>query len=492
MTRRNFLGTASGAATAPALLGQAGKKRNLVFILVDDHRFDFIGALGHPWLKGHTPNLDKMLARGVHFRNGFVTSSLCSPSRASILTGQYMHAHRVFDNFSPLDQKLATFPRLLQQQGYKTGFLGKWHMGGDSDAPQPGFDQWISFRGQGEYYNPTINRNGVSEKINGYMGDVLTGEARRFIRDNASRPFCLYLSHKAVHYPFQPPKQHANLWAGLAAPKPASMPYKEEFYQQLPEWVKRRRYSRHGVDGLFGHTANFDDAYRGYCQCLKSIDDSVGEVMSELEERGLANDTLVVYMGDNGYMWGEHGLVDKRAMYEPSIRVPFIAQCPDLTGPRTVEAMALNLDIAPTFLEAAGLAAPPAIHGRSLLPLLRGATPADWRREFIYEYEWEQDYPNTPTITGLRTDRHSLMLTQGMWDISELYDLEKDPDQMKNLVADVRVLSHQRGRMSSNIPDAERRQLVDGLQARLARLLADTGGDPRRAGKWEESFRFAL
>jgi len=170
-------------------------------------------------------------------------------------------------------------------------------------------------------------------------------------------------------------------------------------------------------------------------------------------------------------------------MCEPSIRVPFIAQCLDLTGSRSVDAMALNLDLAPTFLEAAGLAAPPAMHGRSLLPLLRGATSADWRREFIYEYEWEQDYPNTPTITGLRTARYSLMLTQSVWDISELYDLERDPDQMKNLVADIRIPPHQRGRMSSNIPDAERRQLVDGLQSRLAKLLAGTGGDPRRAGK---------
>ena len=492
MTRRKFVG-ATAAAAAPLPLPAQSRRRNIVFILTDDHRHDFIGALGHPWLQGHTPHIDRLLTRGAHFRNGFVTSSLCSPSRASILTGLYMHAHRVTDNFSPLSQSLVTFPQLLKQNGYRTGFLGKWHMGGDSDAPQPGFDHWVSFRGQGEYTDPTINRNGVSSKVQGYMGDVLTAEARRFIRDNASRPFCLYLSHKAVHYPFQPPRRHANLWPGMAAPKPASMPYKEEFYQQLPEWVKRRRYSRHGVDGLFGHTSNFDDAYRGYCQCLKSVDDSVGEVMTELEERGLANDTLVVYMGDNGYLWGEHGLVDKRAMYEPSMRVPLIAHCPDLTGARTVDAMALNLDIAPTFMEAAGVRVPAGLHGRSLLPLLRGgnATPSDWRRDFIYEYEWEQDYPYTPTITGLRTERHSLMMPQGVWDIAELYDVRTDPEQMRNLVADVRI-THQRGRLSSNIADPERKKLVDGLQDRLATLLTETGGDPRRSGKGSENDKFAL
>lgn len=495
LTRRGFL-TSSTAAATPALLGQQqqrARRRNIVFILTDDHRYDFIGALGHPWLKGHTPHLDRLIERGTTFRNAFVTSSLCSPSRASILTGLYMHAHKVFDNFSPLDPKLTTFPQLLKQNGYRTGFLGKWHMGGDSDAPQPGFDHWVSFRGQGEYNNPTINRNGRTAKVDGYMGDVLTAEARRFIRENAASPFCLYLSHKAVHYPFQPPKQHANLWSGLAAPKPASMPYKEEFYAQLPEWVKRRRYSRHGVDGLFGHTSNFDDAYRGYCQCLKSVDDSVGEVMAELEERGLANDTLVVYMGDNGYLWGEHGLVDKRAMYEPSMRVPLIAHCPDLgPGRRTVDAMALNLDLAPTFLEAAGVSGGVPFHGRSLMPVLRsGAAPADWRRDFIYEYEWEQDYPYTPTITGLRTERHSLMMTQGVWDIAELYDIEKDPEQMKNLVADVRI-SHQRGRLSMNVSGEERKKLVDSLQDRLAALLAATGGDPRRSGKGSENDKYAL
>jgi len=484
LSRRRLLGA------APALLLQRARPRNIVFILTDDHRYDFIGALGHPWLQGQTPHMDRLVDNGVHFRNAFVTSSLCSPSRASILTGQYMHAHRVFDNFSPLPAHLPTFPQLLQKAGYRTGFLGKWHMGGDSDERQPGFDEWLSFRGQGDYRNPQINHNGTRRQAGGYMTEILTAEARRFLQPRASRPFCLYLSHKAVHFPFQPPPRYASLFDGKPIPKPASMPFKDEFYQQLPEWVKRRRYSRHGVDGAFGHAASFDDAYRGYCQCLKSIDDSTGEVLAQLEESGLLNDTLVVYMGDNGFMWGEHGLVDKRAMYEPSIRVPLMVHCPDLSGPRKVDGMALNLDLASTFLDAASIPSPSTMHGRSLLPLLRGSVP-QWRKDFLYEYEWEQDYPYTPTITGLRTERYSLIQTQGLWDIAELYDLQNDPEQMKNLIADIRI-TYQRGRLSMNIPDPPRKQLIDTLQARLAELLSQTGGDPRRSGKGSAGDRFAL
>jgi N-acetylglucosamine-6-sulfatase len=487
MTRRSLL------ATAPAVLTQSmraqNRKRNVVFILTDDQRFDALGALGHPFLKGHTPHQDRLLRDGVHFRNAFVTSSLCSPSRASILTGLYMHAHKVFDNFSPLSQSHETFPRLLQQSGYQTAFLGKWHMGGDSDAPQPGFHRWLSFRGQGEYANPEINDDGRRRRASGYMTDLLTDESNRFIRDNASRPFCLYLSHKAIHAPFQPHPKHADLFAGMDVPKPASMTYRQEYYEHLPEWVKRRRYSRHGVDGMLGHSMSFDDAYRNYCRSLLAVDDSVGAVLHQLEESRLLNDTLVIYMGDNGYMWGEHGLIDKRAMYEESIRVPLVAHCPDLTGPRVAEGMALNIDIGPTLLDAAGVKPPAAMHGRSLLPLMQGK-PVEWRNDFVYEYEWEQDYPYTPTITGLRTAQHSFMQYQGVWDISELYDMKGDPQQMNNILRDVRIY-YQRGRISMNVPK-DRKPLVDQLQARLHEILTETGGDPRRSGKGSEGDQYAL
>jgi N-acetylglucosamine-6-sulfatase len=494
MLRRSFLRTAAGGlAAAPAIQTQPAR-RNLVFILSDDHRYDMVGALGHPWLAGHTPNMDRMVNQGVNFRNAFVTSSLCSPSRASILTGQYMHAHQVTDNFTQLSPKLPTFPRLLRQNGYRTGFFGKWHMGGDTDEPQPGFDHWLSFRGQGEYENPEMNRNGVRGRQQGNISDILTHEAGQFIRQNSSRPFCVYLSHKAVHSPFQPPARHANLFAGMTAPRPRTMWWKDEWYRQWPEWVRLRRVTRHGVDGMLDSDETFDVHYRRYCQCLIGIDESIGQIFHALEENRLLDDTLVVYMGDNGYMWGEHGLIDKRAMYEPSIRVPMFAYCPSLFGRsgRSVEGMALNLDIAPTLLEAAGVKPAPSMQGRSLLGLASGKPQEGWRRDFIYEYAWEQDFPYTPNIVGLRTETHSLMQYPGTWDIPELYDNRKDPEQITNLVAGARIGPRMRGRYVTHIKDPETKKTVQDMQRRLAQSLAATGGDPRLAGEENENNKFAL
>jgi N-acetylglucosamine-6-sulfatase len=483
VNRRTFLSTASAAFAQTG----APRVRNIVFILVDDHRYDALSCAGHPWLK--TPHLDRLAAGGAFFRNSFVTTSLCSPSRASILTGLYMHAHKVED----LDSKLPTFPALLQKQGYRTGFYGKWHMGGDSDAPRPGFDDWFSFPGQGQYEDPPVNDNGVRKVEKGNITDILTDRACRFIERNASstKPFCLYLSHKGVHFPFQPSPRHKALHATDPVPRPSTIWYNEERNAQKPEWVKRRRYTRHGVEGLFGQTISFEDAYRDYMRCLLAIDDSVGRVTASLESKGLLNDTLIVFMGDNGYMWGEHGLVDKRAMYEESMRVPMIVHCPSLfaTGQRPAE-MALNLDIAPTLLDAAGVRDIPKMHGRSLLPVLQGKA-SDWRKDFVYEYEWERDYPYTPTITGLRTEQHSFMLSQGLWDLDELYDIRKDPKQLQNLLSAVKI-GYKRGRMIEQITDPQLKQTVAGLQKRLAQLLRETGGDPRRAGEAIEGYSNAL
>jgi N-acetylglucosamine-6-sulfatase len=304
----------------------------------------------------------------------------------------------------------------------------------------------------------------------------------------------MYLSHKAVHSPFQPPERHAGLFAGLAVPRPRTMLYKEEFYRQWPEWVRRRRPTRHGVDGMLDSDEPFDVHYRRYAQCLVAIDESAGRILELLERRRLLDDTLVVYMGDNGYMWGEHGLIDKRAMYESSIRVPLLAHCPGLFGTngRKVDAMALNLDIGPTFLDAAGIKPPASMQGRSLLPTAAGTTPSDWRREFLYEYAWEQDFPYTPHIVGLRTSNHSLMHYPGTWDIPELYDNEKDPEQINNLLADARIGLRMRGRYAHHIRNPETRKLVEGLQNRMARLLEHTGGDPRLAGEIGPDDRLAF
>ncbi len=221
MDRRTFLaGTAAASfATAQQQQQRTRGNRNIVFILSDDHRFDFFGAMGHPWLKGKTPNMDRMAATGAHFRNAFVTTSLCSPSRASILTSQYVFRHGVLNNSTPLPTELATFPALLKKNGYRTAFIGKWHMGGD-DQPQAGYDHWLSFRGQGEYLNPQVNRNGERLRLQGHVTDLLTKEAITFIRSAKDQPFCLYLSHKSVHGPFEPSAKHKNEFRDLESPYP--------------------------------------------------------------------------------------------------------------------------------------------------------------------------------------------------------------------------------------------------------------------------------
>jgi N-acetylglucosamine-6-sulfatase len=429
-----------------------------------------------------TPHLDRLAGSGVLFENAFVTTSLCSPSRASILTGQYVHAHGVTDNITPLPAGLPTFPQVLQRNGYRTALIGKWHMGGDSDEPRPGFDRWVSFRGQGRYYDPVLNKDGKRAEVKGYVTDLLTEEALRFIDDNVSRPFLLYLGHKGVHSEFQPAPRHRELYSNVAIPKPVTMADTEETYRGKPDWVRRQRNSWHGVDGMYNHQTNFEQFYRDYCRTLAAVDDSVGRVMDGLERKGLLNDTLFVYMGDNGFQFGEHGLIDKRTMYEASIRVPMIAHCPDLfAGGQSVAGMALNLDIGPTMLDAAG--APPlaAAHGRSLLPLVRGE--GNWRTEFLYEYFWERDFPQTPTVLGLRTDRYSFMQYHGVWDVDELYDIRADPDQRKNLLADVRVRTES-GRNYQRIGNPELKALVTDLQNRMHAILAATDG--RREPTWSE------
>lgn len=470
-TRRALLKAAAGIA-APAIAQPA--KRNLVFILSDDHSFNTMGCAGHPWLK--TPAMDRMARDGVHFQNAFVTTALCSPSRASVLTGRYVHSHGVTDNITPFAKGAVTFPELLQQNGYRTAFMGKWHMGGDSDAPQPGFDRWLSFRGQGVYTNPTLNSDGERRKVNGYLTDLLTDEAERFIDANRSRPFCLYLSQKAVHGFCEPAPRHRDLYRTEPIPYPKSMADIDENYRGKPAWVRQQRNTWHGVDGMYNGKVTFDDNYRDYCRTLMSLDESIGRVLDTLDRRSLLNDTLVVYMGDNGFQFGEHGLIDKRTMYEPSIRVPMLAHCPDLfAGGRREKGLALNLDIAPTLLDAAGLQEPAAMHGRSLLQVLRNAP--DWRSDFVYEYFWERDFPQTPTVVGLRTNRYSYMNYHGVADLNELYDVQADPDQMNNLLAGVK-LGTSSGSVFAQIRDPELKKLTGDLQNRINQILATTGGRP--------------
>lgn len=471
MTRKDFLRTVSAAGVAAPAIAQKAR-RNMVIILSDDHSFNTMGCAGHPWLK--TPGMDRMASGGALFKNSFVTTALCSPSRASIMTGQYGHAHGVLDNSTPFAKNAVVFPDLLRRHGYKTAFMGKWHMGNEGERPQAGFERWISFRGQGVYNDPVLSYDGKQEKRSGYLTDILTQEAVKFIGEKRSDPFCLFLSHKAVHGFCDPAPRHRDLYATQPIPYPKSMANTEENYRGKPDWVRRQRNSWHGVDGMYNQRISFDKNYRDYCKTLMAMDDSIGQVLSTLEDHSLLQSTLVVYLSDNGFQFGEHGLIDKRTMYESSMRIPMLAHCPDLfEANQRVQGMALNLDIAPTMLEAAGLSPSPAMHGRSLLPLLRGTT--EWRKDFLYEYFWERAYPQTPSILGLRTDRHSYMNYHGVWDRDELYDIQADPDQMNNLLADA-VIRNQGGPVAAQIKDSATRSLVQNFQTRIDQIMRETGG----------------
>jgi N-acetylglucosamine-6-sulfatase len=435
LTRRNFLKTsAAGLACALPAAQAASKPRNMIFILIDDMRFDSMSCMGHPFLK--TPHLDKMAEGGMLFEHAFVTTSLCSPSRASVLSGQYPHRHGVLDNSTELPESVPTFPVELQKAGYETAYVGKWHMGGESDRPRPGFDHWISFRGQGVYYDPVFNINGRREQQKGYITDLLTDYAEEYLRRPHSRPFFLYLGHKAVHAEFFPAERHKQAFRDVSFSHPSSMADTEENYRGKPQWVKRQRHSWHGVDYMYHDFTDFDQFILDYNRTMLAVDESVGRIMETLKELGLLESTLVMLMSDNGFLHGEHGLIDKRCMYEESIRVPLLAHCPDLVpaGKRNSRVV-LNIDLAPTFLEAAGLPVPSSVQGASMLPLLRGEDPP-WREAMLYTYFWEQAFPQTPTVFGVRTERHKYMRYHGIHDLNELYDLQNDPAEMHNLIDD--------------------------------------------------------
>lgn len=458
----------------------AQERPNIIFILADDHRHDFMGFTGA--VEGlETPNMDRIATNGAHFPNAFVTTALCSPSRASILTGKYAHSHTIVDNSAPIPAGTQFFPEILQANGYQTGFLGKWHMGDADDKPQPGFDYWLSFRGQGVYNNPTFNINGkqVKQPEGSYTSDLLTDYALEWLEGrNNEKPFFLYLSHKAVHAEFQPAKRHEGMHKNTPIVTPPSMyltataesPYFSDRekpittpvnYKDIPEWVRRQRFSWHGVDHMYHGQIRFDEFYKLYLETLMGVDESVGRVLDWVEKNGLKENTLIIYMGDNGFSFGEHGLIDKRHAYEESMKVPFLAQYPPMIKAGTVnQNIVMNIDLAPTFLELAGVpGSKPDIQGQSILPILKNPE-SSWRDKVFYEYYWEMAFPSTPTIFAVRTDRYKYIFNQGVWDINELYDLEKDPYEMNNLIR-----------------SPEHQKIAEELRSEIFNWLETTGGE---------------
>jgi len=437
---------------------EGASPRNVIFILSDDHRYDFMGFTGKvPWLE--TPNMDRMAAEGAYCENTFVTTALCSPSRASILTGLFSHVHTVVDNNAPEPDNLVYFPQYLQKAGYETAFFGKWHMGDADDRPRPGFDHWESFKGQGVYYNPTLNINGEQQSFGDstYISDILTQHAIEWMNSReGDKPFFLYLSHKAVHAEFAPARRHLGKYEDEEIIYPPS--YKTPLYgipdlptgpgnqeplsgeayygeNRMPDWSKHQRESWHGVDYMYHGRMDFETFYKRYCEALLGVDESIGEVLNYLDNNGLGESTMVIYMGDNGFSFGEHGLIDKRHFYEESAKVPLLVRCPELfEGGKRVQNMIQNIDIAPTVLELAGVQSPDYLHGMSFVPVLEG-TANNWRDRIFYEYYWEYDFPHTPTMHGVRTDRYKYIRYHGIWDTNEFYDLQDDPYEMNNLIS---------------------------------------------------------
>jgi N-acetylglucosamine-6-sulfatase len=428
----------------------AAKQPNVLLVLCDDLRWDALGCMGHPHVQ--TPNIDRLAKEGVLFTNAFCTTSLCSPSRASILSGLYAHAHGVVNNFTEYPAGLISFPLRLQKQGYETGYVGKWHMGEENDAPRSGFDWFVSHKGQGKYFDTEWNVNGHRrETPKGYYTHVVTDYALDWLRQRDSgKPWMLIVGQKAPHSFYIPEPKYQAVFDNVR------VPYPETAFQlrDKPGWISERRYTWHGIYGpLFEWRKQFPDdrpeavkdfeaMTRAYWGTILSVDDSVARLRAELERRGELDKTVVLFMGDNGLLNGEHGMVDKRTAHEASLRIPLIVRYPALATGKTVEQQVLTLDIAPTVLDLCG--APPidGIHGRSFAKLARNGDPT-WRGAWFYEYNYEKQFPYTPNVRAIRTDSWKYIRYphgDGGPDrhMAELYNVEFDPEERRNLIANPR------------------------------------------------------
>jgi N-acetylglucosamine-6-sulfatase len=445
VSRRTALRALSAAAAAPILAGASPARPNVVFIVSDDHRHDALGFMDKTWLP--TPNLDRLFREGVQFKNSFVTTSLCSPSRASFLTGQYARRHGVQNNLTPWRDANVTFLEVLHRAGYRTGFIGKWHMPGKGLPDLVGqgkADRMVSFTamgGQGVYNDCPLVIDGQATKAKGYITDVLTDYALDFLDKTAGAPFCLHLSHKAVHLDFVPPERHRGRLDGMPI-HPMEQPTRH-----LPMGAVH-------VPQRMKFTAN----QQAYYETLLGVDDSVGRVLGWLDDHGAAENTLVIYVGDNGYFWGEHGLIDKRYAYEEGIRVPHLMRFPARVreGGRVAEEMVLNIDAAPTILDACGEAIPAGVQGASVMPLLSGGA-AGWRRSFLYEYFADPGFPHPPMLAARTADWKYITYDDPRFP-AEFYNLCEDPGERNDLIND----------------PAAAKDLA-AMRAELQRLDAETG-----------------
>ena len=451
--RRDAIKIGMGGLALSALGGlvraqDSGEPRpNILFIMTDDHAQSVLSSYGNEIIS--TPNLDRIGNEGIRFTEAFVTNSLCLPSRASYLTGQYSHTHGMITNGAesgfhdepPLDNS-RTYPNLLRAAGYYTGVVGKWHV----NNPPEGYDHTAVLPGQGMYFDPEMIVNGQSTATQGHTDDVIGDYALDFLRNRpADRPFCLLYQFKAPHRGWEPAPRFAEAFSDIEFPVPDTF---MEDISKRPEALQAADllianmtdYRDRGVteDMPFEERAwlNYQHFIHDYYRVLLGVDENTGRVLDELDAQGLTENTLVVYTSDNGFFLGEHGMFDKRLMYEPSIKVPMLVRHPAAIEPGQVDSehMLLNIDVAPSFLDYAGVEIPGDMQGASWAPVVRGENP-DWRQDFLYEYF---EFPAAHCVRahrGVRETRWKLI----HWDYPEaweLYDLEADPQETTNLAGD--------------------------------------------------------
>ncbi len=451
---------------------RAADRPNIVFIFSDDHGYQAVSAYNDPRKLLQTPNIDRIGAEGMRFDRCLVPNSLCGPSRATVLTGKYSHANGFYNNSATarFDGSQVTFPKLMHAAGYQTAIVGKWHLVSDPT----GFDYWHILPGQGIYYNPPMIDNGRRVKHDGYVTDIITDLSLDWLKQrDKAKPFVLMMQHKAPHRDWEPALRHLGHDGDRQYPPPETL---------FDDYAGRGK-AEHEQDMMVAKTMNAKDlkltpppqltpeqrkawdAYYGprneafkkanlqgkdlvrwkynrymhdYLGCIKGVDESVGRMLKYLDDAGLANNTIVVYASDQGFYLGEHGWFDKRWIFEESLRTPLLIRWPGVTKPGSVyKDMVSNLDFAETFLEAAGLPVPAAMQGRSLVPLLRGETPADWRKSFYYHYYERPGPHNVARHYGVVTDRYKLVhFYEPDMNYWELFDAAKDPREMKSVFND--------------------------------------------------------
>ena len=438
----------AGTTTPEDTPGDAASRPNMVVVLVDDMRWDEFGAAGHPYVQ--TPNIDRIAREGAFFENAFTTTPLCSPARATLLTGLYPMTHGITDNLARNEQshQLETFPKMLNAAGYETAFVGKWHMGND-DSPRPGFTRWAGMKGQGEAIDPEINRDGVRTKMPGYVTDILTDLAVDFVQADRETPFLLYLSHKALHPNITqlddgstaaPPsgltgfiaaERHRGMYADDPVPRrkssgvaPTDKPALMRPIGELPP--------------LGAETITSEETIHQRHEMLMAVDEGLGRVLESLEAQGVLDDTVVVVTSDHGYWYGEHGLsAERRLAYEEGLRVPLLVRYPRrVSEGLRIDAMTIHTDLAPTMLELGGVTAPVTLEGRSLVPLLDGED-VPWRSSFLVEYYSDTVFQRIDRMgyQAVRTAGDKYIRYRDLDGMDELYDLRADPFELNNLLS---------------------------------------------------------